>query len=190
MLPAISADLPAYLMPPTTTEESQGKTPDANPATKVDIRAVGAASEKAGEAGTGLYGPDGQYVEAAGGRVDKQEVSSDGRPSSLDAAEKTRGSNRDIPLEGYDAAIPPAAKEELMALADRASRRASQQELDPREYERIARLMSSIGRYDEARVATVKAEELQSETEASRSEEQEQSSRVAPAPQVEEEAAE
>lgn len=184
MLPAISADLPAYLMPPTTTEESQGKTPDANPATKVDIRAVGAASEKAGEAGKGLYGPDGQYVEAAGGRVDKQEVSSEGHPSPLKAGEKQDGNGRDISLEGFDAVIPPAAKEELMALADRASRRASTQELAPREYDRIARLMSSVGRYDEARVATTKAEDLRAPAEDSRSEED--SSTAAPTPQEEE----
>ena len=71
MLPAVSADLPAYLAPPVgppegrrtaTTESAFG------PSAQVDLSSEKAVDAQSQNPGTGLYGPDGRFVESSARR--------------------------------------------------------------------------------------------------------------------------
>ena len=72
MLPAISADLPVYLVPPKARPEdrTQGADSGFGPDTRVDVRKRGGeAAPEHNDTSIGLYGPDGQFVEAAARRT-------------------------------------------------------------------------------------------------------------------------
>lgn len=70
MLPAISANLPAYLVPPNPngpTSETQ-ESSRFGPAATVELSASGSAVAENAAPGAGLYGPNGQFVEAGARR--------------------------------------------------------------------------------------------------------------------------
>jgi hypothetical protein len=71
MLPAISAQLPAYLAPPNNGGQGRGPAPaDAGfgPAARVALNVENALAAQSATPGTGLYGPNGQFVETAARR--------------------------------------------------------------------------------------------------------------------------
>lgn len=197
MLPAISADLPAYLLPPsrggdgrrTETDESQF-----GPAARVDVSSTEAMAVQSQQAATGLYGPDGQFVETAGRRetqdrpaddqaaradADSQVRSADPEPNQVvsdkaapepdrevraeiateraDQAERSR----DLNLADFEAIIPPAMREELDDLANRVADDSQDSDRRRADYQKIADLMTRIGRHDEAMRALAKADELE-----------------------------
>lgn len=184
MLPAITANLPAYLSPPRTASEesSQGAT-DFGPAVKVDLEKTRSDGAR-GANRSGLYGPDGQFVESnarrelgqrprfqspqrAASALNNQVEST--RPASQEtppaalqvkSSEQVAVARRDLSLEEVNAAVPPAAREELRELADRVDRRSRNNQLQVDEYRRIADLMERIGRYEDAQAARKKAQEL------------------------------
>ncbi len=216
MLPAISADLPAYVAPPPRGEPGgrPAAEPGFGPSARVSLsadRAIEAQSQRPGE---GIYGPDGRFVETAHRRdiakerreepdrrperqadksaADRSTRESDESPrtqesdrvpsaESTDDARRTRPthseasrdhsssdsdeqagetSRRDLSLAEVDAAIPPAEREELRELADRASRDGDKG-LTARDYKRLARLMERVGRYPDALRAMDRARELE-----------------------------
>ena len=189
MLPAISSDLPAYLLPQTTGEEGRRTTPDSfGPAARVDVSADKAIADQSAQPGTGIYGPDGQFVEAAaqrqvqdggsqGGQAGESaedqpagDTGGDTAPAQPQALETppvlSTGSSqsesgqhdRDLALSNFDAAIPPAAREELRALADRVQRKSSEQSLSQDEYKKLAELLMRVGRHSDAMWARTEAE--------------------------------
>lgn len=203
MLPAISADLPAYLVPPKATGDGAPTSTDDSrfgPSTQVELSSERAIDAQSRAPGTGIYGPDGRFVEAAA-RKDLQEDASqmpsmvaeaagedtttventttppdssaprELRPDTaaerrqgsarLSAEEQTVARERDLALADFDSIIPPAARAELNALADRVSRAAEGGDLGSRELKQIAHLMTAVGRYDEAYRATSMAEEIE-----------------------------
>src|SRR5512140_1114566 len=160
MLPAVSADLPAYLAPPVgvpegrrtaTTESAFG------PSAQVDLSPEKAVDAQSRNPGTGLYGPDGRFVESSARRD---------QPASDNASRQ-----RDLALAQIEAIVPPAAREELRALADRVGRLAARQQYDPGELKKIAHLMTKVGRYDEAQRALKKAQQLETPGAAASEEE-------------------
>lgn len=183
MLPAITAELPAYLVPPKARSENQSKRvePGFGPDTKVDIRREGAQAAAQGGTTAGVYGPDGQFVEAASRRTVRQEApeprdtspprdadpprdTSPPReaPSRSENNRETRAATetdrppRDLALNEFDVAVPPAELEELRELANRVDRLSRTR--TPKEYERIGKLMDRVGRYDAAQRARIAAE--------------------------------
>jgi hypothetical protein len=169
MLPAISADLPAYLIPPKTGGEGRQTGTDKSdfgPAARVDVSKAAAAQSQ--DPNQGLYGPDGQFVETAARRETED------RPAAKDPAQGTR--HRDLVLSDVDAIIPPAASEELRALADHVSRKAEEYDRGPREHKRVADLMTRVGRHHDAVEAMARARELE---EAGRAEPSDEASSAA-----------
>jgi hypothetical protein len=195
MLPAISSDLPAYLLPPTTGEEGRRTTPDSfGPASQVDISAEKAIDAQSSQPGTGIYGPNGQFVEAAAQRQVQDGQSQGGsqsqpaedqpaadsvgdtaptQPKALETSpvlsakssqSQSGGHDRDLALDNFDAAIPPAAREELRALADRVQRKSSEQGLNPDEYKKLADLLTRVGRHSDAMWARTEAEKMEPST--------------------------
>lgn len=66
MLPAISSDLPAYLLPQKVGEGGRQTHESAfGPAFRVDLSTDRAVTEASASPGNGLYGPNGQFVEAS-----------------------------------------------------------------------------------------------------------------------------
>lgn len=165
MLPAITADLPAYLNPATRKAAGQTTTADteANPATRVELSTEQTLQANSNQPGTGIYGPDGRFVETAS-RRDQSEQSprenDKAAPSSLKTAENS-SNRRKLKLSEFAAVVPPAAREELKALADRVGRQSTGPTLTARDYKLVADLMDRVGRYDEAKVALDKARELE-----------------------------
>ncbi len=172
MLPAISADLPAYVAPPPRGESGgrPAAEPGFGPSARVSLsadRAIEAQSQRPGE---GLYGPDGRFVETSHRRdiAKERRDEPDRRPDRRGdhtAEERSTGesddtSRRELSLAEVDAAIPPAEQEELRELADRASRD-GENGLTARDYKRLARLMERVGRYPDALRALERARELE-----------------------------
>ncbi len=174
MLPAISADLPAYLLPPsrggdgrrTETDESQF-----GPATRVEVSSAEAIAVQSHQPATGLYGPDGQFVETAG-RRETQDRPADDQAVQADVESQVRAElsseraddaerSRDLNLADFDAIIPPAMREELDDLANRVADDSQDDDLRRADYQKIADLMTRIGRHDEAMRALAKADELE-----------------------------
>lgn len=196
MLPAISADLPVYLLPPRGGPDDRPPQEESRfgPAARVDVQGQSGDSVQDADPFTGLYGPDGQFVEAGGRReIDTQADSTRDRPappterpeeptarttttkSDQDAnaaAPLTGGTiehpQRDLSLTEFDVAVPPAAREELRDLADRINRRSNNGSLSANDYVRIADLMERIGRFDEAQRARIEADALQQNTQGSK----------------------
>lgn len=187
MLSAITANLPVYHAPPRPTGEEprSRESTDFGPAAEVDVEALRAAGSEQSRR-TGLYGPDGQFVEAGAqgesrsrprrspadepSTTDKaveQRVRSDdteptARERRLEAIKAESGPQRDLTLAEVDAAVPPAARAELRELADRLSRRTENGGLEADDLRQLAKLMERVGRYEDARVAEAKAGELES----------------------------
>ncbi len=249
MLPAIIADLPAYLTPPSPREAGTSSTHNAGfgPSARVSLTREQALALSSNEPGQGLYGPNGRFVEAAAKRepdastkgareadtraeeqaadshktapvaqaADAKRNQAAAAPTSAphstgestqvdvptDAAANTgnasarsgadpqapeppapssdsdaaRQATRDLSLAEFDAAIPPAAREELRALADRVTRRTNGADLTADDYRQLSRLYDVLGRYDKATDALTKAQELESYGGADESEEAEAS---------------
>ncbi len=187
MLPAISADLPAYLIPPKTGGDGRNTGTDESdfgPAARVDVSKAAAAQSQ--NPNQGLYGPDGQFVETAArreteDRPDAKEFAQRARHAESAGAEPKAGSpmgpeaeptrHRDLVLSDFDAIIPPAASEELRALADHVSRRADEQQRGPREYKQVVDLMTRVGRHHDAADAMAKARALEEAGRAAPSDE-------------------
>jgi len=165
MLPAISADLPAYLLPQKAGGEGERPTTESSfgPAVRVRISANGSRAVEGQSPGTGLYGPDGQFVEAAARRESQGSgggTSNGGQPVlSSPAGGDASQTPRELDLADFDSIIPPAVREELRALADRASRDLQSNEMQPQEYKQLAELMIRVGRYHEAVQAWNRADE-------------------------------
>jgi len=214
MLPAISADLPAYLLPPQAGQEARRTgSEDFGPATEVELSVDKAVTSQSTDPGTGIYGPDGRFVESAARRdvedqprgsesagppaaetasaapaaevgsveaasqPSEESPSDDEQPGSapemLSPDRSTAARDRKLALDNFDSIIPPAAKEELRSLADRAERAAAQRKLDSEGYEEMADLMSRLGRHPDAARARAEAEAMeQSNTSGPSSEEQ------------------
>lgn len=179
MLPAVSADLPVYVAGPQRPPDSRRTSTDESafgPPVQVELSADEALEAQSQTPGTGLYGPDGRFVESSS----RRELPSEG----VDCRE------RELGLAEFDAIIPPAAREELRALADRVEQAVVDRQTEPRQLKQIARLMDKVGRYDEAKRALAEAEELEGVTQRdlqgeSRSQEVEAPSNAAAAEQQE-----
>ncbi|HVP12091.1 MAG TPA: hypothetical protein VMV94_13000 [Phycisphaerae bacterium] len=188
MLPAISSDLPAYLLPPKAGDDDRHtSSDDFGPAVRVDISAEGAIDAQSAQPGTGLYGPDGQFVDSAARRdlqngtpseepqpqpaAEQESPEANGSdapsqpqadvPTVLNNATQNTQHDRDLALANYDSIIPPAAREELAHLADRVQRKSSEQALSPSEYKKLAELLMRVGRHSDAMWARSEAEKLQ-----------------------------
>ena len=197
MLPAISADLPALLVPPSNKDAGQPlKTSDEfGPSARVELSPQKAVQAQSNNPSSGLYGADGRFVESAARRQVRQTNREDtpaapanretdettnnraaqsNRPprskedlkqTLLTAATDVRSRSRDLSLAEFDAAVPPAAREELRALADRVSRRAANQSLEPNDYKRISELLDRVGRFADAKQALDRAHKLEAGNE-------------------------
>ena len=187
MLSAITANLPVYHAPPRPTgEEPRSREPtDFGPAAEVDVEALRAAGFEQSRR-TGVYGPDGQFVEAGAqgesrsrpqrspaddpsnsektseARARSHDSEPTARQRRLEALSAESESQRDLTLAEVDAAVPPAARAELRELADRLSRRSGDGGLEADDLRQLAKLMERVGRYEDARVAEAKAGELES----------------------------
>jgi hypothetical protein len=187
MLSAITANLPVYHVPPRPTGEEprSRESADFGPAAEVDVEALRAAGSEQSRR-TGVYGPDGQFVEAgaqgesrsrprrspadetstsekaAEQRVRSEDTEPTARQRRLEAFKAESESQRDLTLAEVDAAVPPAARAELRELADRLSRRSGNGGLEADDLRQLAKLMERVGRYEDARVAEAKAGELES----------------------------
>ena len=167
MLPSVSAELPAYLVPPTGRGGGTGPPVEAGAEPTVDRvelsvdRAVDAQSRSPN---SGLYGPDGRFVDAS------PRASEEGaRRNASDSG--AREDARNLTLDEIDAVVPPAAREELRALADRVEKKPPAKPLTSEEYRRISDLMERVGRHSEATAARARAEELEQSMKPSRVEE-------------------
>lgn len=212
MLPAISADLPAYLVPPSSREVDSAAAQNAGfgPSAEVSLSAEQALARNSAQPGRVEYGRDGRFVETAARRdlegqpagdqppaaarrgegrpgADIQATSGETRASAtredsrgeepstaretgrdasraaslLHSAADSTQETRDLSLKEFDAAIPPAAREELRALAERVSRRAHSASLSADDYRQLSRLFERLGRYDQSFDALARAEELE-----------------------------
>jgi len=236
MLPAISADLPAALIPPSRKASSQTTTeePGFGPSSRLAFSTERAIKGQSKEPGSSLYGADGQFVENAGRRKlpesppdespappvreiradkpeaqpendtrnveaetargseetsetpDKDDVATSAagadapakddartaRNDSLDrihedqrqalkADNKDRARTRDLSLKEFNAVVPPAAREELVALAAQVNQRTTSRTLTSKDYKQISDLMARVGRFSEANEAFEKATELE-----------------------------
>ncbi len=193
MLPAISSDLPAYLQPPKTGEENRRTSSDGfGPDAKVELSVDKAVASQSSDPGTGVYGPDGKFVESAARRSthDQPRGDSSADPAKADQSAKTKAAqrdsgrasadgqlgsapqmlspnrstpthDRDLALSNFDSIIPPAAHEELRALADRAERAASRRKLDSDDYKKMADLMTRLGRHPDATRAIAEAKAME-----------------------------
>jgi len=155
MLPAISADLPAYLLPPRSGsgDRPTGEQEGLEPSVRLDLSDSEAQEAQSRNPGVGLYGPDGHFVESTSPTASADLPFGGGTPPEKPA--------RDLDLAQFDSVIPPAAEEELRALADRVSRKAEASSFDPRDLEQIAQLMQAVGRFDRAHWAMRRAKELE-----------------------------
>ncbi len=155
MLPAISADLPAYLLPPKSGsgDRPTGDQEGHEPSVRLDLSENDAQETQSRNPGVGLYGPDGRFVESVSPEAAANQLFGGGTPKEKPA--------RDLDLAQFDSVIPPAAKEELRALADRISRKAEASSFDPSDLEQIAQLMQAVGRFDRAHWALTRAKELE-----------------------------
>jgi hypothetical protein len=166
----------------------------------VELSVDEAVSSQSAAPGTGVYGPDGQFVESAARRdvqdqprsssstdvpeaqapaatssnepvdvqaspQDSDESSDDGQlgstPEMLSTDRSQSARDRELALDNFDSIIPPAAKEELRSLADRAQRAAAQRKLDSEGYKEMADLMTRIGRHPDAARARAEAEDME-----------------------------
>ena len=178
MLPAVSAELPAYLVPQTTRPVSRSVDAGSTfgPAAVAELSVDQARAAQSRRPGVGLYGPDGRFIEPTSERSDSSRSTqqpTQGNPpatsqvtdrSQSDAAEQSAQQEvrkRDLSLSQIDAAVPPAQREELRQLAEHVRRKPDAEPLEVRDYKQIASLMDRVGRYDEAQQAMDKAKELE-----------------------------
>ncbi len=188
MLPAISADLPVYLTPPSDKEAGRQTTTDAGfgPSTKVELSTDKAVAAQSSQPDNGLYGADGQFVETLAGRADaapqtshdaqKPAFTDASAPARAQSTESSRGllsgsdvpgasGSRDLSIDSFSSAVPPAAREELRSLADRVGRKTSEQDLSSSDYRQVAELMERVGRHHEAKRAADAARALDEPTD-------------------------
>lgn len=187
MLSAITADLPGYLVPPRGRPDDGPPAAESRfgPAARLDVTTISGASDSK-NSDSGIYGPNGQFVERGARRDLGSDVSSGGPPQAGDGAfgpvdltapapEKgatgdrphplntdadVPADRRDLSLTEFDVAVPPAAREELLDLASRISRRNGDGSLSADDYVRIADLMERIGHFDQAQQARDRADSL------------------------------
>ncbi len=187
MLSAITADLPGYLIPPRGRPDEGPSTAESRfgPAARLDVTTISGASDSK-NSDSGVYGPNGQFVERGARRDLGSDVSSDrpphagngafgpgdltasppektatgDRPHPLNTDAANRADLRDLSLTEFDVAVPPAAREELLDLASRISRRNGDGSLSADDYVRIADLMERVGHFDQAQQARDRADSL------------------------------
>ncbi len=193
MLSAITADLPGYLIPPRGRPDEGSSTAESRfgPAARLDVTTISGASDSK-NSDSGVYGPNGQFVERGARRDLGSDVSS-GRPPqagngafgpadlTAPAPEKSTAGDRphplntdaddpadrrDLTLTEFDVAVPPAAREELLDLASRISRRNGDGSLSADDYVRIADLMDRVGHFDQAQQARDRADSLRDGSES------------------------
>lgn len=156
MLPSISAELPAYLVPPSSreagTNDASSQTGAEQGPDRVELSVDRAIDAQSKAPDRGLYGADGRFVASSSGAGEHGDTRSS-RQNSED--------RRNLTLEEIDAVVPPAAREELRALADRVERQKSAKDLTSSDYRRISELMERVGRHAEARDALDRAMELE-----------------------------
>lgn len=187
MLSAITADLPGYLIPPRgrTDEGSPAAESRFGPAARLDVTTISGGSDSK-NSDSGVYGPNGQFVDRGARRDLGSDVSSDrspqagngafgpadltarapekstagDRPHPLNTDAEDRAEQRDLSLTEFDVAVPPAARAELLELASRISRRSGDASLSADDYVRIADLMERVGHFDQAQQARDRADSL------------------------------
>ncbi len=187
MLSAITADLPGYLVPPRGRPDDGPPAAESRfgPAARLDVTTISGASDSK-NSDSGVYGPNGQFVERGARRDLGADVSSgrpphagDGafgpvnltapapeegttgdRPHPLNTDAANRADLRDLSLTEFDVAVPPAARAELLDLASRINRRNGDGSLSADDYVRIADLMERIGHFDQAQRARDRADSL------------------------------
>ncbi len=184
MLPAVSAELPAYLVPPAvnasprTANTAQGY----GPAAVAEISADAVRAAQSRRPGVGLYGPNGRFIEStagrhAGARTTRQPTpqaadgdrSGGGAPTedlanaAVASTESSIARKRDLSLAQVNAVVPPAHQDELRELADHVRRTTDVRRLEARDYERIADLMERVGDYDQAKQALDEARKLKTQ---------------------------
>ncbi len=184
MIPAISADIPVYIVAPKARSDDQTERlePGFGPDTRVEIRRRGGQAATQGGAEAGVYGPDGQFVEAASRRTVRQEApeprqttpprdapSRSERNQETPPATETTRPPRELVLNEFDVAVPPADLDELRNLANRVERLARTR--TSKEYERIGKLMDRIGRHDAAQRARIAAQQDQQVEQAEQADE-------------------
>jgi len=151
----------------------------------LDVTTISGASDSK-NSDSGVYGPNGQFVERGAQRDLGSDVfrgrpshAGDGgfgpadltapapeenttgdRPHPLNTDAANRADLRDLSLTEFDVAVPPAAREELLDLASRISRRNGDGSLSADDYVRIADLMDRIGHFDQAQQARDRADSL------------------------------
>jgi hypothetical protein len=166
MLTSVTADLPVYLVPPATRESGRSAGDDKRAmraADKVELRDEAAERANSQEPESSIYGPDGRFVAATARAESEQDTVPDrGRQKQRTDEE----SARELSLAEFDAVVPPAAREELRALADRVHERAKAETLESKDYLLISDLMTRVGRYTEALEAQQRAEELEQSDES------------------------
>jgi len=124
MLPAISADLPAYLLPPTSGRDDRQTTTgesEFGPAVRVNVSSAEAIAAQSRRPGEGLYGPDGRFIEGAA-RRELENNAAQGKCAHTDArSEQTTtsphaegvlpSSDSPAPMEGPKAGVLAAGNE-------------------------------------------------------------------------------
>ncbi|MEK6643400.1 MAG: hypothetical protein AABZ08_05780 [Planctomycetota bacterium] len=172
MLPAVTAELPAYLIPPRAqaTGRTSGTSPDFGPAATVELSAESVRAAQSRKPGQGLYGPNGHFVEPSSARQDDARVRTqptrDAKPDKSTARaehlkEEAEEKTRQLSLAQVDAAVPPAQRKELRDLAKRIQRKSSDESLEAKDYKQIASLMQRVGDFKEATRALEKARDLE-----------------------------
>ncbi|MBK8269042.1 MAG: hypothetical protein IPK83_12335 [Planctomycetes bacterium] len=157
MLTSVTAELPAFLVPPASRESgrdaaaNERKTPADD---RVELSADDAEAANSREPESPTYGRDGRFVAVTSESERYQD-------SGANQESAGRQNGRELTLAEFDAVVPPAAREELRALADRVNEQASTQSLEPKDYMLISDLMMRVGRYTEALDAERRAAELE-----------------------------
>lgn len=172
MLPAVTAELPAYLVPPRTQTAGRatGGTSDFGPSANVELSAEDVRAKQSRKPGVGLYGPNGRFVEPTSQKQDEIQPRTQPKPESNEQEASARAARvkaesdearRQLSLAQVDAALPPAQRDELKDLARRIQRRNAQEPLPAKEYKQIANLMQRVGEFKEARQALEKARKIE-----------------------------
>lgn len=115
MLPAVTAELPAYLVPPTvdTAAKTTNGGKGSGPAATVELSTDAVRAAQSRRPGVGLYGPDGRFVESASQRRVPQDappqptVQATKRPTTADNSDATTKAAR---LEAAKASRDDASK--------------------------------------------------------------------------------
>lgn len=181
MLPSISAELPAYLVPPSSREAGTNDASNQSGAEqgpdRVELSVDRAIDAQSKSPDRGLYGADGRFVAS---------TSAAGEHANTRPSRQNSDDRRNLTLEEIDAVVPPAAREELRALADRVERQKTAKDLTSTDYRRISELMERVGRHAEARDALDRAMELEQASTPSAAQERASLERAAEADDAEE----